>query len=146
MRSGQLAVAGRRCTAICSRVVCWPNISRLQARVSCGSKHGVYITSQWLRGFPERPRGHYPVKVSIKSLKSTGKWERGHKIVCKIEASKPSGDYQRIYMTQGELHSTLRKFITGSSLQMRINMAKSILKELDDPELFALLGDLFGQR
>jgi hypothetical protein len=62
-----------------------------------------FITSQWLKGEPERNRSHFPVEGEVSSRPSVDDWSELNKVVFQIKVERSDGDFQAVYLTQDEV-------------------------------------------
>ena len=117
------------------------------------------ITNQWLKGNPQRNRGHEPVEVEISASLPSGEWSRWHRVVAEITVTRDGGDYQQLSLRQADLNRTLPTLIKAANRKavlqelardvdprVRRDIAIAALVGVSDAELVAFIGELIAAR
>lgn len=98
-----------------------------------------FITNQWLKGNPDRNRGHYPVQVSMNVQTSEDEWSLERQVSCEIRVKKDDGEYQVLYFTTGELAEILPALTRSADSTVLKALAAETLRRLDDAAILAAL-------
>jgi len=104
-----------------------------------------FITNQWLKGHVERDRSHFPVRCEISGKASFGDWTSDN-VVFDIQAQRPDGDVQLMYLTQDEVDELLPAMMEVGNQSIRLKFAHEALAKLDDAELLRFLAILLSER
>ncbi|WP_132542645.1 hypothetical protein [Plasticicumulans lactativorans] len=105
----------------------------------------AFITRQWLQGRTSRNRGHCPVKVEIKTDRSTGAWSKENEVVLDLyartrdEESFEVQSYQAIYLRSDEVGYLANSLVQASDAPTKMDLAVTILADLSDSELVATM-------
>lgn len=106
-----------------------------------------FITNQWLKGDPERERGHHPVEGEVSGTPSRDGWSQRNDVFFRITIYREDdGDYQTVYLTQDEVGKILSQMVKVAEQSARNNVALAILKRLDDAELLQFMTTLLVER
>jgi hypothetical protein len=89
-----------------------------------------FITNDWLKGAPERNRGHFPVEGEVSGGPWCDAWAEQYNAVFRIKVERSDGDYQAVYLTQDEVDK----------------IALDMLVNLTDAELLQFMTRLLSER
>jgi len=105
------------------------------------------MTSQWLKGKPDRNRPHAPLPVAFRAWKGFGEpWDQEHKVIWILEATQDDGTYQQLYITSEDIAAVLPKLTGGASPQTLEDIACVALSHLNDAQFWNVLRHVLARR
>jgi hypothetical protein len=106
----------------------------------------AFITNQWLKGAAERSRYHFPVTVSVEGYPTNDGWSKHNGVCAGITAKNADGNYQSIYLQEGDLDQLLPYLVERANAAIRQKLALDTLIGVDDACLLTIMTRLFGER
>ncbi len=105
----------------------------------------AFITSQFLKGAPERSRSFYRTQVVLKPRTRFLK-EKPDNVTVVIKATRSGGDYQLVLLTAEDLRDVLPTLVESADSPTCQAIAHNILAGFDDPALVKFLAVLLSKR
>jgi hypothetical protein len=105
-----------------------------------------YMTNQWLKGSPERNRGHLPARVDMDLTPTSDDWSENHGVVGAITGRRGDGHYQSVYFEKRDLDYLLPHLVESASAGTKAKIVLNFVLDLDDEDFLGFMARLLTNR